>query len=315
LFATLYYGFPFPNTAYAKLNSHIPRPELLLKGLSYLSNSLRLDPVTLPVIAAGLFAAFFKGSREQKAFGAGAVLYIVYVVWIGGDFMSGRFLTAPFLMSVCFLAVSPLLGTTRKTLAVSGAVFVLAFVGPYAPFLPDVNDRRIDGSVYIDSEGIADERGYYYKETGLLPYIVRRISCPENFDRFSVHPWALDAYFDLEYKKTFAVRRNVGFYGYFAGPGIRVLDRWALCDPLLARIPYKPESGWRPGHFERRLPAGYKETLATGENQIADKNLSLLYDKLKLVTEGDLFTSERFYEIARFNLGFYSGLADTDNYQ
>ena len=49
IFSLVYYGFPFPNTAYAKLNTGIPRIELLQQGGKYLLSSLRHDPLTLTV--------------------------------------------------------------------------------------------------------------------------------------------------------------------------------------------------------------------------------------------------------------------------
>jgi arabinofuranosyltransferase len=35
LFSLIYYGFPFPNTAYAKLSAVIPREFLLQRGITY----------------------------------------------------------------------------------------------------------------------------------------------------------------------------------------------------------------------------------------------------------------------------------------
>ena len=51
LFSLLYYGFPFPNTAYAKLATGLPLPDRLSRGVDYLYNSLSIDPLTLAVIA------------------------------------------------------------------------------------------------------------------------------------------------------------------------------------------------------------------------------------------------------------------------
>jgi arabinofuranosyltransferase len=53
-FAIVYYGFPFPNTAYAKLNAEIPRLEMARQGLSYLVDALVNDPQTIIMIAAAL---------------------------------------------------------------------------------------------------------------------------------------------------------------------------------------------------------------------------------------------------------------------
>ena len=50
VFAVLYYGFPFPNTAYAKLGAGIPLTELWAQGLRYLANFAQQDTVALMVL-------------------------------------------------------------------------------------------------------------------------------------------------------------------------------------------------------------------------------------------------------------------------
>src|SRR4029077_17106949 len=47
LFSLVYYGFPFPNTAYAKLSPGIEHAVLVRQGLAYLRNALLTDPLTL----------------------------------------------------------------------------------------------------------------------------------------------------------------------------------------------------------------------------------------------------------------------------
>jgi hypothetical protein len=51
----------------------------------------------------------------------------------------------------------------------------------------------------------------------------------------------------------------VGLLGYYAGPGVHIVDPMALTDPLLARLP--ADKPWRIGHFRRQLPPGYVDRL------------------------------------------------------
>ena len=104
IFATIYYGFPFPNTAYAKLNNWVSSDALLKNGFLYLKNSLLWDPITLTVILSGAVSAFIRKNRAGILLGVGALLYVFYIVKIGGDFMSGRFLSGPFLIGVILLS-------------------------------------------------------------------------------------------------------------------------------------------------------------------------------------------------------------------
>src|SRR5262249_16415901 len=104
IFAFVYYGSFVPNPAYAKLNSGISAGAMIGQGLFYLLHSLRYDPVTMLVLLAGLLAGLTasadrpgNGAVSQRslaiALSAGALLYLMYVVRIGGDFMGGRMLT------------------------------------------------------------------------------------------------------------------------------------------------------------------------------------------------------------------------------
>ena len=56
LFSLVYYGFLFPNTAYAKLGTGILQEDYLLQGFTYFYYTLKTDPVTILVIILGLFS-------------------------------------------------------------------------------------------------------------------------------------------------------------------------------------------------------------------------------------------------------------------
>jgi len=128
-FSLFYYGFLFPNTAYAKLSTGIPRTALVEQGLHYFANSFRTDPLTLTVIAAGIsMAVAFRKSRRTPV-AIGVVLYLTYLVAIGGDFMSGRFFTGPLLCAVSLLARFRLAAVTAWAPATS----VLVLVGSFSP--------------------------------------------------------------------------------------------------------------------------------------------------------------------------------------
>jgi hypothetical protein len=108
-------------------------------------------------------------------------------------------------------------------------------------------------------------------------------------------------------------RGSVGFYGYYAGPQVHVVDLLGLADPLLARLP--PTSrNWRIGHYGRTVPDGYVESLATGENYIEDDELAVYYEKLASVIRGDLFDPQRWVDVWRLNTGAYDGYRDAYAY-
>jgi arabinofuranosyltransferase len=88
VFSLIYYGFPFPNTAYAKLNTGIARPDLWQHGIWYILYSLRTDPITVIMILSGIIMPLITRSRRMAAPAIGIILYIIYVINIGGCFMA-----------------------------------------------------------------------------------------------------------------------------------------------------------------------------------------------------------------------------------
>ncbi len=104
LFSVLYYGFPFPNTAYAKLNTGIPKEDLLVQGGYYLWITVREDPLIFVILFFAAFLAFYRKDTKSKLMITGIGVYLAYVIYIGGDFMIGRFLSVPYFVAICVVA-------------------------------------------------------------------------------------------------------------------------------------------------------------------------------------------------------------------
>jgi arabinofuranosyltransferase len=112
----------------------------------------------------------------------GAVLYLGYVVRVGGDFMSGRFLSAPLCMSVACLVTSDWLNVRRAALA-SVAIACGACLGRWSP-VPAQEDfvaKPIDA--YIDRFGIHDERRLFFA-------IYSLINASHMKPLMTDHPWS-----------------------------------------------------------------------------------------------------------------------------
>ena len=99
------YGSFLPNTFLAKRNLEIPVVEIWLQGVRYLWVSSTNDPVTAIVIFAAVVALLVWGNSFFRAGALGVAAYLAYVVYVGGDFMSGRFLAAPFYLGVLLLVM------------------------------------------------------------------------------------------------------------------------------------------------------------------------------------------------------------------
>jgi len=218
-----------------------------------------------------------------------AAAYLGYVLWIGGDFMSGRFFTAPLFVAAGVIVRYAPLGSPVFGLPAIAAVAALGLTAPR----PTIHSDGRYHHPHIPDHGIADERGVYYRTTGLLR--IGRAWTPPDV--------GLDA------KYTFAIERGrraitsdfIGLQGYLAGRSIHIIDLLALADPLLARLP--AERPWRVGHYPRALPDGYFQSVNTGGNEIRDADLARYYDAIRVLTRDPLLSTTRLMAILRMNTG------------
>ena len=283
LFSLAYYGFPWPNTAYAKLNTGIDRVDLVLQGLRYVQASLLIDLITPVVVVAALVLTLFKASHTAYSFvGLGIVINLAYVVWIGGDFMTGRFLSYSYLIATILLmlqlprvtfppwynlAVDQPTAIARwrmptATTLVGAAVAVYALAYHHTPVNCWPPEREHDPRPF----GVFSERDYYYPETSFTNYLARD---PEQ----AIWPYHYFARVGLELfhsPERVHVAGNIGMMGYVAGTDKIIVDFYALADPLLARLPVRDPENWRIGHFQRAIPDGYVERLAALDRMQAD---------------------------------------------
>ncbi len=287
VFALVYYGFPFPNTAYAKLSSGLPWYALARQGVGYLANSVAVDPLTpLTIVAASIFA-LESGDRHSRVSVAGIVLYLGYLVSVGGDFMSGRFLAAPLLIGVWIWMRHPTV--LQQPLLAAGVVGALGFLAQPNVFS---SAEYLNGKGALESFDVSNERAFYYPSTGLF----------RKRDEFENHPWVKAGKDARAKHDTPQIVLAVGFDGFYAGPHVHVVDLYGLVDPLLARLPIPAGASWRTGHYERQMPAGYLETLSRGRNLIRDRKVAKLYRLLSLVVRGPIFSSRRFRALFEMNM-------------
>lgn len=315
-FSVVYYGTWVPNTAIAKVGSGLPSEEVLQQGLRYLGNSLRWDPLTLATITGAVLFVLLRpqGRRGRESIVAlGLVLHLVYVVRVGGDFMSGRFLTAPFVVAI-FLIVRMRLDWRVLGVAAVATAAVATFHGrsSWGP--------RPGALAFLeagDPSGITDERTVYYAYTGLAS------KGHPGWGRFAdgdPYPPAGQARERLEAGERVQNQTQVGLLGFTVPLELHLVDIFGLGDPLLARLPLTnaneapifrhklDELGrfWRPGHLRRSLPAGYRRSLESNENRIQDPALARYYGAIRVLTRAPIWSRERWRVLVDFHLGRYS---------
>ncbi|MET0390493.1 MAG: hypothetical protein ABW321_31265 [Polyangiales bacterium] len=302
IFSTFYYGFPFPNTAYAKLSQSSAGTTLRwLDGVRYLGISLRTDPITLGTLAGTCVLALWKRDRQRLPLLAGALLYLAYVVHIGGDFMNGRFLSAPLLLSVCCLASSDWLPTPRAVGAAFAICAAAVLLGRTPPAFTGADFGVQSTQEGLSDHGIHDERRIFFAMNSLRN--ARRLN-PARAD----HPWTaggLSARLKAMHDPSARVQVSdaIGHAGYYAGPNVHLVDRWALADALIARL---PSVGGRYGHFPRVIPEGYLDALRTGDPaRIVDPSLERYYEQLVKIVRGPLLSRARLRAIWDINRGAF----------
>jgi len=300
-FSLFYFGFLFPNTAYAKLNTGISDYLLLAQGFDYFLNSIHWDPLTLFVIFLTGVGVCLEGDRKSLILYAGIPLYLIYVLKIGGDFMSGRFLTAAFLIAA--ILFSRLQNISRQLSLVSLAIILLLGVTSNRSTLLDPQYPMTEANFrFVDENGIADERLVYFGSGRNQGLVINGLRDTEIGSTLAGKNWL--------FKKIKSVNFNggIGKSGYQDGPNVYYADQYALVDPLMARLPVKDPVKWRIGHFKRLIPDGYEETLTEGSTLISDPDLKDYYEKLSFVISGSLWDTQRVKEIIKFNTGKYNYL-------
>lgn len=213
--------------------------------------------------------------------------------------MSGRFFTA-----ALFGAVAIMLQVNIKTKQPIYTLFILAVIAlSFSTGRSPILTTSRDGRQLTPENGINDNRLFYFQWTGLV-----KVLRTKDFPKFD---WVMKA---KDFRGTgFPLTKSgaVGFYGFYVGPDVHIIDKYGLTDPLLARLPTSDLDDWRIGHFERDLPELYWETVKLRSiNRIQDPNLRIYYDKLSIVVRGDLFSWDRLIEIWRFNTGYYNSLIE-----
>ena len=313
LFACFYFGFPFPNPAYVKLGTAIAMKEYIKRGILYTVYTGLDDIVVIVIPAAAVLFSLFSRKLKYILVSSGILIYAVYIIRIGGDFMMGRHFTNLFFVSVClFMMMMNDPATDAKKLPViRNAFYITAFVSVIfaATFGRTVGSQYLSGHKF--SSQISDEREYYFGTTGLYNNVLSLIRTGE---LCIPETWNNDATDDLrsEGLNGGIIDNAAGILVYY-NPDLYLNDTYALGDPFLSKLPAEYNENWRVGHLKREVPHGYRASIWYDENRVKDDDLHEFYDKIRLITRGDLLAEGRIQTIIDMNLGKYQYLID--NYE
>ena len=289
IFSIIYYGSPWPNSAYAKLNNGVSLAESFRAAEPYFRDLITYDAVTALVIAVALMRGLLQGAWRMRSLALGLVLYVLYLGNAGGDYMGGRLFSTPFVMAVAMLAFNVRL---RWWWNAPVWIAVTLALGLHRGWI--VKDVHPHAEARLMSQ-----HAWIYPFTGWLAE-TRRAD-------FSNMPWAEQGLKARAEKHAVVAKCAVGLYGFSAGPGVHIVDPLAIGDGFLSRLPSKKPS--YPGHFERAFPEGYLDTMTSETNRLRDPSLRTLYEKIRLVESGPLLSAPRLQAIWSLNTGEAKKLA------
>ena len=297
-FALLYFGFPFPNSYYAKLGQGVSQEVLWRMGFDYLRQALAQDPITPVAIALAGVAGVLGARRDPRpALAAlGGVSYVAYVVAVGGDFIGFRFLAPPMLVAALVLyrwgaVPGPRFGWWTAGLAIGGLLAYSVAV-PGSPLRAYTwGERPFDVAFYLPASGLAS-----WKPGLEFPFLPagRNVRRPNAWN----HP---DDCGVLRRAGARVVVWGDGLNAFCRGPATYVIDPHGITDPLMARLRKRIDRPFHPGHYSKELPLGYVETRVEGRNLIADPALASYYARLEKVVSGPLLSWERVRAILELN--------------
>lgn len=289
LFSALYYGSLLPNTYYSKTNVEDSFVQILSQGLQYYIFELKWDSIVftfLPIVAI-VRAILRKNSNPILISLVFSLPYLVYILFVGGDFMAGRFFTyVVFLFGIALVRLEDI---GKKEIYVLGSVLIFYNILLFSTPIHSIKQQVRKNPWILDEVGITDEKFWYYLGTG-LSWRDRDGSILSNLANKK-------PFFPPTDQKVF-IKYNTGVIGFFL-PDQYIIDIIALGDPLLSRIQGKG----RVGHKVRHLPAGYFESVESGANKIQDPKLKEYYDSLNLLTRGEVFDLRRLELFWKFQFG------------
>ncbi len=252
LWAWWYYGTPLPNTFYAKLGA-IPMAKSFAYGVAYVIDFARDEPFPAFAAIAGIGISIFYALKHGTDLSinrldtkwtvrlllSGIVLQLAYIVWIGGDFMRGRFLDSSYVCATVLGVWSFAQLWPKRTDWL--AVFLI--VGMFSQYIFDPIEPtgRIvaDRTIMRESTFWIENRWHWIQE-----------------NRFEDHEFPLSLRKYAEKFGPITIKEQlIGSYGWVAGSKVTIIDVFGLTDATIARMPALPTS--RIGHIRHPISESY----------------------------------------------------------
>lgn len=293
VFSLFYYGFVFPNTKYAKLDTGIAAADYIRSGWHYFLNLAVMDPVSFIVLLAGMAmgpALAWRWWHEKQdkdavllALLAGVLLHALYTVSVGGTYLTGRFTTAD-MMTCAWVLLAAVRRPRRQLLVLPLLLFALRPFYVSEAFVLERCPACLDGVGYARAGDKVSLRAVLSGKR--KPPVPRSLVIPE----------------------AIIVAGSMGQWPFMLERKVIVIDFIGITDPLLARLPSNIAYMYSTGNIPRDVPAGYVHARGSGDVSRMEPDIGAYYRKLRFVVSGELWSMARLREIWRFNRGDYDAL-------
>ena len=280
VFSLYYYGSLFPSTYYAKTVNIYETIYTFRNAINYYKATMIRDFLTfLPFIFCFIFIRSRFLDKKDKLVVFSVLPYLLYILWIGGDFMQGRFFAIPFFLTAPIFI---------KCVFRSYKTF---FVKPFRLIICVLLMKMSYSLLFYRSFPIVEffigARNYWpANELGILTVNERAVFFEKPFNYFNEVRIQINESYERWEKPQQGFKSNffcgyLGIAGLIMGKGSHVVDYCGLSDFFLATL--KPSYTPVPGHHKRQLPLGYMSTiLSKGKvNYICDKNMREHWETVK----------------------------------
>ncbi len=286
IFSLFYFGLLFPVPYYAKQVDTIPLNTYLYQGFLYFLYGIKHNPATFLVIAAGV-AAGFSLNGMTRALSAGALLYLAYLLKIGGDWMAGRMFIIPVLLCVLLAAHVWI----RRIRPAGQALIAAACLPVFFMTVFPVLHKEVYGTHEYNVSNIRGSAGIW---AGL----------------HSPHrAWPAIAPPTGEPPKGYLIKPRAGISGMMLPDTVYHMDPLGLASPFIAFLPptkaYMPpnEITFRAGHIIRQPAVHLGESMVAGreDSWMGAPELEPLYRDIFAATHKPLLSRGRLGAIYRLN--------------
>ncbi len=338
LFSVVYFGFLFPNARYAKVGVYT-FSNGVSQGVFYIIDFIFYEtfPAIVTIMCALLLVINYKKIQiELFILGIGAVCQLMYVVYIGGDFMRGRFLLSSFFV---IILISSIVISNKFTInSINDRSFTRSY---YLYHFKKIQHYILKGHVICNIKRIVCSTKYeserkqlvalsiitYFIFLGTLSNVRQSIPgiVPSGFHGIvhernfyfkatglinriknnRLHPWYEQGLILRDRAKTEKFTLLVGpmgMLGYYAGINVTIIDNVGLTDSFIAHCPVNKRRIYRIDHAHPDVPQEYFDERIDGNVSLVweDEELHQMYNELNTITTGKVFSLKRFETIFNF---------------